>query len=345
MGAFSWFKRLFVVVAATIVGSILGGPIGAAIGASIGGVLANKLFPFSVKQGQGTYVGNRLDELNTISSEYGHTIPIIYGTTRVGGVIIWADRLDEQKRNKTQNNTKYTWYDYYANFSVALAYIPEGSNMKYTVSKIISNGEVLYDLKTGVSKATKPVGEGVGEGDIVSNVVVYDGNQTAADPKMLLGTKISLGAGKKRIRHWYHSSIAKAITVEEGYIFGQRRYSIKYVEVQSANAAHYNFINRLKGQLAAFDWVNASADNRGRGRWGPWYIYNYEKFVTATLSRKSPAYKGICYIRIENMNLRDYGGQIPNLLFEITGTLSSVKIKPSNIQSSNTYTSKLVSGM
>jgi hypothetical protein len=80
-------------VAGAAVGSLFGMPqLGWIAGAAIGGLL----FP---AKGPSTE-GPRLGDLSVLSSAYGMSIPIIYGTMRVAGNMIWSSGLREVKRTQ-----------------------------------------------------------------------------------------------------------------------------------------------------------------------------------------------------------------------------------------------------
>ena len=81
--------------AGSAVGGATGLPFGASLGSmigrTIGGVVDNKIF------GSGTTPihGSRLASLAVQSSAYGKMIPIIYGSVRIGGNIIWSQNIAE----------------------------------------------------------------------------------------------------------------------------------------------------------------------------------------------------------------------------------------------------------
>ncbi|MGL9702844.1 MAG: glycoside hydrolase/phage tail family protein [Wolbachia sp.] len=113
-----------------ILSSILGqagsifGPIGRIIGSELGALLGaqldNAIFGLDVEQ-KITH-GARLKNLQIQTSTYGRTIPIIYGTARVAGNIIWAQPIKEEvmtTKNKTGRGMN-TEYNYYATLTIAI---------------------------------------------------------------------------------------------------------------------------------------------------------------------------------------------------------------------------------
>jgi hypothetical protein len=104
----------------TAVGTVVGGPIGAAIGAVIGNQIDRALFtPKGAK-------GPRLESLAVQGSSYGADLPILFGTMRVSGSVIWATDLRETKHRSSagKGQPKTTTYSYSASFAVALSARP-----------------------------------------------------------------------------------------------------------------------------------------------------------------------------------------------------------------------------
>ena len=88
--------------AGAALGGALGGPIGSflggRIGQSLGGYADGRIFG----SGKGRNVqGPRLADLSVQTSTYGRMIPLVYGTARMAGNIIWSRPIKE-----TQNTTK-----------------------------------------------------------------------------------------------------------------------------------------------------------------------------------------------------------------------------------------------
>ncbi len=86
---------LILSAAGSAVGNAFGGPVGSFIGGvvgrAIGGYADNAIFG----SGGRNIEGARLSDLAVQTSTYGKTIPIIYGTVRIAGNVIWSQPIKE----------------------------------------------------------------------------------------------------------------------------------------------------------------------------------------------------------------------------------------------------------
>ena len=118
----------------TAVGNFLGGPIGAAIGSSIGRLIDGG--PNVRREGP------RLAELSIQTSSYGEVLPLVYGTSRIAGNIIWSSGLIERRSEQTQGgkggSVTTTSYSYFASFAVAIAACPLAA-----VRRIWADGKLI----------------------------------------------------------------------------------------------------------------------------------------------------------------------------------------------------------
>lgn len=128
----------------TAVGTAFGGPIGGAIGALAGRQIDAQVF------GTGSREGPRLKDLTVTTSSYGQPIARHYGTMRVGGTVIWATDLVEQRETSGggKGKPKTTTFSYSVSFAVALSSRPIDG-----LGRIWADGNLLRgsagDLKTG----------------------------------------------------------------------------------------------------------------------------------------------------------------------------------------------------
>ena len=150
--------------------SVFGVSVGAALGrvggAIIGSYIDGQLFASGsggVDHQFSSEEGPRLSDLNVTASTYGADIPRVYGRARIGGQIIWATDIEEERISSTttttsgggssggkgfgggqqqqqaqQTTTTRVTYNYYANFAVALCHGPIT-----TIGRIWADGELL----------------------------------------------------------------------------------------------------------------------------------------------------------------------------------------------------------
>ncbi|MBX3568763.1 MAG: glycoside hydrolase/phage tail family protein [Rhizobiaceae bacterium] len=106
-------------------GALLGGmfgPVGGAIG-SAAGAFAGYAIDKALIDGTRRIEGPRLSTARAFSGEEGASIPRLYGTARLGGIMIWATRFEEQRTTRrlgAKGGPKVTDYNYFANVAFAL---------------------------------------------------------------------------------------------------------------------------------------------------------------------------------------------------------------------------------
>jgi hypothetical protein len=108
-------------VAGAFVGGLLG-PVGSAIG-SAAGALAGYSIDKALIDGTRRIEGPRLTGARPFSAEDGAGLPRVYGTARLGGILIWATRFEETATSRRQGGKggpKVTEYTYFANVAFAL---------------------------------------------------------------------------------------------------------------------------------------------------------------------------------------------------------------------------------
>jgi hypothetical protein len=153
---------------------------GASLGWSFGSALGG-LF----QEGK-TVEGPRLQDKTISVSAYGNLRPIIYGTYRVGGEVIWSAPIREHKHKEEQGKggggTTYVTYTYSVSFAVSLS---EGSIDG--VRKIWLDSKLVYSVADDAEPA-----ELHKSSKIAAGIYVYPGSTTqTADPTI----ESYLGAG------------------------------------------------------------------------------------------------------------------------------------------------------
>ncbi len=137
--------------------SALGAGVSSALGFSasagwlVGSLIGNLLFQ---KKGPNTQ-GPRLTDLTVQTSTEGAAIPIVYGTMRIAGNMIWTSGIKEVKTKKKQGgkgmggSSTHTTYTYQASFAIGLCEGPIQG-----VRKIWADSKLIYDNSAGASAGT-----------------------------------------------------------------------------------------------------------------------------------------------------------------------------------------------
>jgi hypothetical protein len=131
-------------VAGSFIGSFAG-PLGASIGWSIGSMIGNLIDPKKIE-------GPRLTDLKLQASQYGQMIPIVYGTARMSGNVIWqTDLVEHSETSDGKGGPEVTTYSYTASFAVQLC---EGPIV--AVTRIWADGRLIHDTTSYASEASVP---------------------------------------------------------------------------------------------------------------------------------------------------------------------------------------------
>ena len=130
--------------------------------------------------------GPRLGDLHVQTSSYGGAIPIIWGTVRVAGNVIWKSEIretaiDEEqgKGGPTTTNREFA-YD----VDVAIAF---SSKEVISIEKIYANGVLIYDTAVGASPATV-----FANGQWATSTYLYPGSETQL-PDPIIEAAVGVG--------------------------------------------------------------------------------------------------------------------------------------------------------
>lgn len=130
--------RVALAVVGTAVGSFFGQP---AAGWAVGSLLGQVLDPVKGKNQKGP----RLDDLSVQSSAYGEPLPIVYGSMRVAGNMIWSSEKKEHEKEESTaakggGGGSYSTYTYTQDLLLAFC---EGPGKK--LRRLWANGKLVYD--------------------------------------------------------------------------------------------------------------------------------------------------------------------------------------------------------
>ena len=127
-------------VGAAIGYAITGTPQGAMIGWSVGSALGASMTELPAVQGA------RLSDLKVQTSSYGSFIPIMYGTSRISGQVIWSSDIIETSHTTTTGGGKggptqeQTTYSYSINCAIALCEgVVSGLGNVWADGKLVGN--------------------------------------------------------------------------------------------------------------------------------------------------------------------------------------------------------------
>lgn len=124
-----------------VIGFYVGGPQGAAYGFQLGLLAGSAIFPTQLPGVQGPRLGDGIQTQAVV----GAPIPIVFGTQRVGGIVIWASPIREVATTedvgaKGGPEQSQTTYSYYRSFAVLLCEGPVSG-----IRRIWFNGKIVYD--------------------------------------------------------------------------------------------------------------------------------------------------------------------------------------------------------
>lgn len=122
-------------VAGAVVGGMFGGPLGASIGWSLGSAAGAALDPQKIQ-------GPRLTDLRLQGSSYGQMCPIVYGSMRVAGNVVWqTDLVEHAKTEGGKGGPEVTTYSYSASFRTRFCEGAVG-----TITRLWADGRVVFDI-------------------------------------------------------------------------------------------------------------------------------------------------------------------------------------------------------
>lgn len=140
-----------------VIGSAIGGAVGGTflgVSAATIGWMAGSYLGSLIDQKSQNSQGPRLSDLALQASTYGGMVPLIRGTIRTAGNVVWGtDKREvattEDVGGKGGGSVSQTTYTYNVDVAIALC---EG--VKAGVRKIWNNGKLIYDVSAGIDAAS-----------------------------------------------------------------------------------------------------------------------------------------------------------------------------------------------
>lgn len=239
---------------------------------------------------------NRLDDFSVTSAAYGRPIPLIFGSWRVGGNLIWSSDIIEKKGD----------------------YTPDGAleNLNEVLDfEIKQINDQLQEVKPGTgaySKGTTTRGTGGGGG---GGGAIVEGGKAYAKKKekreKLLKRKAEIVARqtekrerftKKFTRYTYSASFAVGLCV------GEANVTRIWADDQLIYDTTHLTTNVKKNNLRVRVYSGSETQE-------PDSLLETYNGVDQT-----PAFRGLCYVVFEGMQLEDYDDKVPDISVEVTAS-------------------------
>ena len=127
------------------VGSMIAGPFGGFVGALAGRSVDARLFGSHSSR---TVEGARLSDLSVQTASYGEAVPMVFGTMRLSGNVIWSNGLAETRHQDSESvggkgssqTVTTVSYTYSASFAVGLS-----ARKVSSIGRIWADGKLLRD--------------------------------------------------------------------------------------------------------------------------------------------------------------------------------------------------------
>lgn len=228
-----------------------------ALGGAVGSMIGSAIDQRILGGGGQNLQGPRLTELSVQSSADGAPLPVVYGTVRLAGNVVWSTGLAETAHRKKQGGGSggggsYTTYSYSTDVAVALC---EGEILG--VRRIWADTKLIYDIGTGASVATL-----VASSARAAGIRIYTGSETQ-QPDPLIQAAVGV-ANAPAFR-------GTAYVVFEGLQladFGNRLPNFSFEVVRTGTAS--SWADRYLGTLPSGygNWSNATySDSSGVYAW------------------------------------------------------------------------------
>lgn len=160
--------QLVLGAAGAAAGFMIGGPTGAQIGWAIGSMIGGAMSQPDVKT-----EGPRVGDLSVTASTYGNMVPVLYGSNRANGNVIYCTNKREvatttEEEGKGGPSVESTTYSYNVDIAIALCAVEIAG-----IRKVWNAGKLIYDASSGGD-----VGAIVGSATRSASFTVYTGTES-----------------------------------------------------------------------------------------------------------------------------------------------------------------------
>lgn len=251
-------------------GAVLGGALGWGVGMTMAGIAlgwsigmyAGQALYGEQTEGAGDMEGPRLSDLSVQSSAYGEPIPIVYGSVRIAGNIIWSAGIQEHKKEEDVGGGggkggggggggTRTTYSYTVSFAVGVC---EG--VIVGINKIWMDGKLFQDANQGDFVS------GVVNAGKVSSLSVYTGTEDQEPDPVI---EADVGEGNVPGFRGTAYVVFEDLELED---YGNRIPNIEFevaLGLQEQNATFQ--VPQDTGRIAFFDNGYIAASNAGGNGW------------------------------------------------------------------------------
>ncbi len=171
------------IILSTVGNMILPG-IGGIVGSYVGSAIDRAIFSPKIKS-----YGPRLSDLTVQTSTEGATLPILFGTMRFAGNVIWSTGLTENATEEEQGGmsgggSSYTTYSYTTDAAVAIC---EG--VITGIRRIWADSKLIYDVSETASVDTL-----VSSSSIAKSIRIYTGTEDQLEDPLIQAVEGSVPA-------------------------------------------------------------------------------------------------------------------------------------------------------
>ena len=289
--------------------------VGGVIGAAIGGYIDNTfLFPAPDTKGP------RLNDLAFQSGSEGAPLPVVLGSSRVPGAVIWKSKLikTEHEAGGKGGGPTQTTYSYSVDVAVAICEGPI-----YRVAKIFANGNLLYNADADVSISSNQIACTRTEVNTWNSFL--NAYQTTVYQDL---TSPSGGPDLSQLVSGKNCVVAGFANANNNGTF--RVLSSSLDEVSGNSTARLRNANAVTATSSPTITITQDLAEFSPNKAASFTFYTGTTTQTADPLIESyegtgevPAYRSTAYVVIERLQLGDFGNSMPQLQFlveQVSGT-------------------------